>query len=43
MFEKVLFTMAAVATIAAAIATVSGFVLDVWREWKSRADDGGKK
>ncbi|MDO4290958.1 MAG: hypothetical protein Q4C41_07000 [Eggerthellaceae bacterium] len=35
MIEKVLF-------IAAAIATIAGFVLEVWRECKSRADDGGR-
>lgn len=36
MFEKALF-------IAAALATVAGFVLDIWREWKTRADDGGRR
>ncbi len=36
MFEKILF-------IAAAIATVAGFMLEAWREWKSRADNGGGK
>lgn len=34
MVEKLLF-------IAAALATVAGFVLELWREWKARADDGG--
>ena len=32
MFEKILFILAAIATIA-------GFVLEVWREMKARADD----
>lgn len=36
MFEKVLFILAA-------MATVAGFALDVWREWKARAEDGGRK
>lgn len=33
MVEKVLF-------IAAALATVAGFALELWREWRARADDG---
>lgn len=38
MFEKILFALAAIATIA-------GFVLEVWREMKSnsRSDDEGSK
>lgn len=36
MFEKVLFILAA-------MATVAGFVLDVWREWKARAEDEGEE
>lgn len=36
MFEKVLFILAAMATIA-------GFALNVWREWKARAEDEGRK
>lgn len=36
MIEKVLFILAAAATVA-------GFVLEVWRECKSRADDEGKR
>lgn len=39
MIESILF-------IAAAVATIAGFVLEVWRETKSRTradDEGGKK
>ncbi len=36
MFEKIL-------SIVAALATVAGFILEIWREWKSRADDEGEK
>ncbi len=36
MFEKIL-------SIVAAIATVAGFILEIWREWKSRADDEGEE
>lgn len=39
MIESILF-------IAAAVATIAGFVLEVWREMKSRTradDEGGKK
>ncbi len=35
MIEKVLFMLAALATIAE-------FILDAWREWKTQTDDEGK-
>lgn len=35
MLENVLF-------IAAAITTVLGFILELWREWKTRSDDKGQ-
>ena len=36
MVEKIL-------TAAAAVAAILGFFLEVWREWKARKDDGGKR
>lgn len=35
MIERLLF-------IGAAVATILGFVLELWRTWKARSDDGGK-